>query len=87
MSNDYYKDIDDMDYDQLAAHCRKHQLDAGIDDASARQVFRLAWDIGHAYGNSEVASYYIDVADVANTVYRNTVKRIADKFTVIDTDL
>lgn len=30
----------------------------------ADAVWQLAWDYGHAYGRSEIKSYYIDLAEL-----------------------
>ncbi len=66
----YYDDIDELSYEDLEKHCRKHQLDKDIPDEVANATFRKAWEDGHAHGNHEVAIMYVDISEVVNLTWR-----------------
>jgi len=59
-------DINELSYDELEKHLREKHLAKNLPDATAHDVFRMAWEDGHAYGNSEVEIHYIDLSILVN---------------------
>ena len=55
-------DINDLSYDELKEYLEKKHLDTKVHELTAYDIYRMAWEMGHAYGNSEVESFYIDLA-------------------------
>ena len=55
-------DIHDLSYDELKEYLQKKHLNENVHELTAKEIYDMAWEMGHAYGNSEVESFYIDLA-------------------------
>lgn len=62
---------------RIEADFRAELADEYLDKPATRaadEVYRVAWEFGHAYGYSEVEHYYGEIAEVANAVLREEQK-------------
>lgn len=67
------KDISNLSFEDLEKYLRDKHLSKDVDSQTAKKVYSVAWENGHAYGNEEVESHYIDISDVVNFAVHNTL--------------
>ena len=66
-----------MTIDEVRKQCEElYPSDANVSARALDIVWKMAWDIGHAYGASEVLSHYCDFVEIAQVAATDAASKI-----------